>query len=276
MAMSLSSAKAAGAAPKRYQREDGYGRSTRFYDIEGQKFPSVTAILQAINKPALINWAAKTEREAAIRAASELYQDLPVVGPKMNSMAYQETLQKRIGTIKAYQKQIAAAAEIGSECHALIEWNLRRELGQKVGPEPSISPKATWAFMAYEDWRGKANLAPFWIEQTVYSKRYGYAGTADWFGEIDGVDGRIKVLGDWKTGKGIYAEALLQNAAYVHAIAEMGHCEYPIAGCVVRLPKIESDPEFEVRLIPAEAQKALFKVFLNVLELWTWMDEQNK
>lgn len=262
------------ALAKRVPRDDGYGRSTRFYETpDGNRYPSVTAILGVISKPALVPWAAKMEREAVIRAAADLNDDLPL-SPKMTRIAYLSTLDKRIGKTKAHIKELEKAANIGSEAHARIEWELKKELLQKVGPEPQCGEKSLWAFMAYEDWRKRSNFAPLLIEQTVWSNRYGYAGTMDWFGEIDHEGERIRTVGDFKTGKAIYSEAMLQVAAYSHALIEMGHADAPIAGCIVRLPKIETDPEFEVRFIPAEQQKALFKVFLAVLDLWKWVDEQ--
>jgi hypothetical protein len=273
---------ATGAAVRRTTRDDGYGRSSRFYTVEGKQFPSVTSILQAVAKPALVNWAANTERDMVMRAACDLWEDVPVGTVKMSRMAYEETLRKRVGTTKAHAKELAKAGDLGSKVHALIEWNMRRELLQEVGPEPVVPPIGTWAFMAYEDWRKAANLAPAFVEQTVYSLRYGYAGTADWGGDMDdpssppdGKSVRISVVGDWKISKGIYAEALLQNAAYVHALVEMGHATPGTAGCIVRLPKLETDPEFEVRIIPAEEQKRLFKAFLAVMDVWKWMEEEN-
>ena len=55
----------------RASRDDGYGRSTRFYTLpDGEtSYPSVTSILSAVNKPALVPWAAKVEREAVMGAA---------------------------------------------------------------------------------------------------------------------------------------------------------------------------------------------------------------
>lgn len=262
-------------AVTRVARDDGWGRSTRFYQTpEGKRLPSVTSILSAVNKPALVNWAAKQEREMVLRAAADLWEDLPAVSPKMSRTAYLSTLDKRLGKEKAHTKELAKAGDIGTEAHHRIEWCMRKELLQEVGPEPHCSDKALWAFMAYEDWRKTANLAPRLVEQTVWSERYGYAGTMDWAGDIDHEGGRLQVVGDWKTGKGIYAEALLQNAAYVHALIEMGHATPPVAGCIVRLPKTENDPAFEVRIIPADTQKHLFKTFLAVLDLWTWLDGQ--
>ena len=240
-------------------------KTGRFYTLpDGRRFPSVTTILQIIAKPALVQWAAKTEREMVIQAAANLYEDLPV--QKMAREVYLATLQARIGKQKAFQKELAKASEIGTEAHALIEWNLRKSCGQVVGPEPKISAKALWAFMAYEDWQKNAGLTVEYIEQVVWSTTHGYAGTMDWFGLMQAVP----TLGDWKTGKAIYAESLLQNAAYVHALIEMGQVTPPVQGCIVRLPKVETDPEFEVRMIPYEAHEALFKSFLSAKALWDW------
>ena len=256
---------------QRVARDDGYGRSSRFYDTpDGQRLPSVTTILQAVAKPALINWAAKVEREATVQAAANLWEDLKSAAgaPKMTRPVYITTLETRLGKQKAHQKELAKAGEIGSQVHALIEWNLRRQLGQKLGPEPEITDAAAWAFAGYEEWRASAGFRPKLIEHTVWSSRYGYAGTMDWYGDVDG----LPCVGDWKTGKAIYGEAVLQNAAYIHALKEMGHVEGSVGGCIVRLPKIESDPGIEVKIITPEEVDAAFVVFLNVFEVWKWME----
>lgn len=259
---------------RRVSRSDGYGRFTRFYETpDGGRYPSVTAILGAIAKPALVGWAAKTEREMVLRAAGDLWEDVAAVGPKMSRAAYLATLEKRLGTTKAHVKATTAAADIGSEAHSMIEWTLKQELQQHAGGEPKLQDKALWAFMAWEDWRKQANLVPLAIEQTVWSSKHGYAGTMDLYAEMDlPTGGRGRVVIDWKTGKGIYPESSLQNAAYVEALIEMGHAERPVSGLVVRLPKVETDPAFEVRFIPYEEQAALLKVFLNTLQLWRWLD----
>jgi hypothetical protein len=264
------------AAPKRVSRDDGFGRSTRFYDVNGRRLPSVTSILSAIGKPALVGWSAKVERKAVSLAAVELYEDLPEQkrDQRMPREAYLALLEKRLGKVRAHTKEMAKAADLGSAVHARIEWGLRKDLGQVVGPEPMLQDKALWAFMAYEDWAKQANLVPLMVEQTVYSERYGYAGTMDWLGEITHEGQRSKVVGDWKTSRGLHPESSLQNAAYAHALVEMGHADPPLAGCVVRLPKVETDPGFEVKFLDAEGQKARFKVFLATLDLWTWLDGQ--
>jgi PD-(D/E)XK nuclease superfamily len=237
--------------------------SKRWYTVpNGQEYPSVTTILQVIGKPALINWAAKVEREMVIEASSQLYLDCPLT-PKMSAASWKMSLTKRLGTLKASQKELTKAGEIGSQAHALIEWNLKASLMQEPGPSPHVTDKATWAFMAWEDWKKSVNLKPIFVEQMVFSETHGYAGTMDLLAEVNGV---LTVL-DWKTGKAIYPESYLQNAAYRYALREMGHGD-AVQGIIVRLPKLESDPAFEVKTCPPE--KDCMEVFLNAKRLWEW------
>jgi hypothetical protein len=234
----------------------------RFYNIDGQDYASVTTILQAISKPALVGWAAKEERTMTIQAAADLYEDVHGT-PKMSRPTYITTLDARIGKIKAHQKLLAKAAEIGSQAHALIEWNMRKALGQVVGPEPKIEEKALWAFMAFEDWAKAVDLMPVLIEQTVYSHTHCYAGTMDLLARVNGV----LTLLDFKTSKAVYGEAHLQNVAYQVALAEMGH-QRAEAGLILRLPKIEQDPAFEAVQVPPA--NTLFPTFLAVKQVWEW------
>jgi hypothetical protein len=245
-------------------------RKGRFYQTPDGEFPSVTTILSSIGKPALINWAAKTEREFVLEAAANLYEDAHDT-PKMARPTFITTLLSRLGKEKAHTKEIAKASAIGSQVHALIEWTMRAKLLQKVGPAPSISPKGMWAFSVFEKWSSRVGLKPFLIEQTVYSSTYGYAGTMDLLAEIEG---KLTVV-DWKTGKAIYLEAHLQNAAYRHALREMGHGDAE-QGIIVRLPKDEKDPEPQAvvagtmpdgSIMP---ERELLDIFLGVKRTWEY------
>lgn len=254
------------AAAKKPTRKDGIGG--RFYQVEDDTYPSVTNILGCVGKPALIAWAANTERAMVSEAAADLYLDLCTIPTPMPRAAYLTTLQARLGKFKAHQKELAKAGEVGSQAHALIEWTLRQQLGQDPGPEPHVTDKAQWAFMAFQDWSRSVGLKPLFIEQTVFSRTHGYAGTMDLLADVNGV----VTLCDWKTGKQVYGEALLQNVAYQVALGEMGHT-VPAAGLIVRLPKVDTDPAFEVVPVPPVAE--LFPVFLAVKELWKWSYQQD-
>ena len=237
----------------------------RFYAVDGELFPSVTHILSCLNKPALVNWAANQERTLVTAAAADLYLDLAKT-PPMSRPAYVTTLQTRIGKEKAHQRAVAQAADIGTQVHALIEWNLHRSLGQAVGPSPRVVDDAQWAFLAFEDWAASVSLKPLLIEQQVFSRTHRFAGTMDLLAEVNGVP----TLVDVKTGKAVYREAHLQNVAYQVALDEMGHGA-PAAGCIVRLPKVQTDPAFEV--VASPPRDALFPSFLAVLDVWRWWHE---
>jgi len=247
-------------------RRDGPGG--RFYTINGQQYPSVTTIIAAIAKPALVPWAAKVEREAVSEAAADLYaQWAAAAGPQLPRAAYLATLHARLGQVKAHQKVLATAGDLGTEAHKLIEWTMRTALGADAGPKPIVRDPARFAFKAFEDWAARVALKPLLIERTIHSTVHGYAGTMDLLARVNGVI----TLVDFKTSKAIYGEALIQSVAYSAALQEMGYLA-PAAAVIVRLPKVETDPGFEVQTVPPVAD--LFPVFLAAKALWTWMQGQ--
>jgi len=257
----------------------------RFYPItlpDGRdvSWPSVTTIEQAIAKPSLISWSARVEREAVIEAAAELYADVAGT-PPMKELAFRASLDTRIGKVKAYKREMAKAAEIGTQAHKRIEWMLRKELGQTSKKEPRCSDKAEWAVMAFEDWRRSVNLKPIFVERRAYSITHEAAGTFDLYAEVNGV----LTLCDWKTSKGVYGEALIQNAAYRYFMREMGMGDAR-AGLVLRLPKVDTDPQFEVVDVDKRASETygvplekaegyLFELFLAAKTLWWAMYRDN-
>lgn len=266
----------------RKERSDGYGRFSRFYTTpEGLTYPSVTTILKAVNKPALVNWAAREERKMILSALRELMERTPKGTSKLQFM---NRLDDAIGQQKAATKLKNKAGDIGSEIHAMAEWVLRKDLGQEVGPEPVLSPQAESGFIAWDDWRKKVNLAPVLIEQTVYSDKHQYAGTLDLLCEMDlpevdidgnptNLKGRGPVMADWKSGKAIYIEARLQTAAYREALVEMGHAPKQTHGLVVRVPKVVGDPNVEAGFIKSSDCQKIFKAFLHTQALWKFLDE---
>jgi hypothetical protein len=252
-------------------------RLGRFYPIEvaghERLFPSITTIESAIAKKQLVNWAAKTERELVMDAAAQLYDDVAGT-PKMKEMAFRASLEARLGKVKAWKRDLEKAAEIGTQAHKRIEWMLRKDLGQTVSPEPKCNDKAAWAVMAFEDWARGVDLKPLLIEQRVYSLKHEAAGTLDLFALINGVP----TVCDWKTGKAVYLEALVQNSFYRGALREMEHGDAR-AGLILRLPKIDTDPAFEAvdvdqraserySVTKDDAEGYLFGLFLAAKDLW--------
>ncbi len=243
------------------------GPAGRFYEIAGVLYPSVTHILSGgFPKPALQWWAANEERKMVLEASADLFADFSkaTVPPVMPRAAYLATLTARLGPAKAHQKLLAKAGDIGSEIHAMIEWTLRTQLGAEAGPKPVISDPALWGFMAYEDWSRSVHLKPLLVERVVYSTIHGFAGTMDLLARVQGVITNI----DFKSGKAVYGEALLQSSAYQTALAEMGYLPPTGGGLIVRLPKVETDPAFEVVQVPPAAD--LLPTFLAVKQVWAF------
>lgn len=235
----------------------------RFYEVDGESLPSVTTILGTIAKPALVKWAENTTKAAVVGAAADLYLDTTKL-PAMTRTMFVASLEARLGKQRQTEREMQKAQEIGSQTHNLIEWTLRKQLGQVVGNRPATTAPAEWAFMAFQDWAKEVELEPIFIEQAVWSKTHGYAGTMDLFARVQGKTTLI----DFKTGKSIYGEAHLQNVAYQVALEEMGHGLPEAGGLILRLPKVESDPSFEVGVVPPREE--LFPVFLSCIRLWRW------
>ena len=83
---------------------------------------------------------------------------------------------------------------------------------------------------------------------------------------------------DVKTGKGVYPDMLLQLAAYTEAAIEMGELKAKVDpwGMILRLPKNEKDPEFEVRFLRPEHRRQKLETFLAVKKVWEDMHNVNQ
>lgn len=230
----------------------------------GEKYASVTTVLSAIGKPALVAWSAKVEREMVIEAAAKLYaSDKDLTAP-----GFILSLQALLGTEKAHSKELAKAGEIGSKIHELVEWSLRMELLEKVGPSPILGDQAQWAYQEFQKWRQTVKLKPINVEMTVACHCHKIAGTMDLLAEISG---EVTVC-DWKSGKRVYWEAKLQNAAYRHCVRAMRLSD-PKRGLVLRLPKIIGEPGFEA--VDAGAEDYYFERFLHVKDVWETMQKED-
>jgi len=166
----------------------------------GLLMPSVTNVIDVLNKPFLMHWYAKRAAEDAVQVVRDhpgLIQKKPKEAIKWISGAAKRTA--------------SAAAGLGDEVHNYVE---ALSIGQEV---PDISdPKvldyvAQWEkFVA--DYSPKFLFAEGTIFGTTGDHGKAYAGTADFIAEING---KI-VVGDYKTGKSIHAEAALQLSALKH------------------------------------------------------------
>jgi hypothetical protein len=238
------------------------GPAGRFYQVGDRLLPSVTHILSVgVNKPALVPWAARVEREAVTEAAAALYEDLLKTRQAHPRAWYLAELHARLGQVKAHQKLLAQGGDLGSEIHKIVEWTIRTAIGAVAGPRPVVQAAALLGLAAFEQWAASVRLKPLLTERTVFSLTHGYAGTMDLLARVNGV---VTVC-ELKSSKQIYPENMLQACAYRVAMEEMGYA--PQASLIIRLPKTAAD-SFEVQPVPPVA--VLFPVFLAAKQLWQW------
>jgi hypothetical protein len=125
-------------SPSKTSKRENRSGSRWYTTPNGNEYPSVTTILNVIGKPALIAWSAKVERELVTNVSAQLYEDIAGT-PKMSKIAYLNSLQTRLGKERAHTKELAKAGDIGSQAHALIEWNLKASLMYDAGPTPHVT-----------------------------------------------------------------------------------------------------------------------------------------
>jgi len=246
----------------------------RFYELpDGTKLPSVTTLLSAIAKPALINWASYGARDATIAAARAIYE---AADGSISPASFEAAVRKYLGKRPAHLAKSDEALDIGTLVHARIEAETRRELGEAVElpeiPETEAdgSPHPAWnALASYHRWRMDHDVKPIAIELRLYTRRLGFAGTCDL---LAAVDGQLSIV-DYKTSKAMYGEYRLQIAAYREAYHDMEAWSNMPApgGIILRLPKTAGD-DFEAADVPWEEQESLMRVFLAAKEIWQWLD----
>jgi len=175
------------AGDKRNKRRAGY------YRIDGEKYVSVTTVLNILDRPGLTYWKMKCVYEA---------------------MADDPTLSQAEALAAPYRVS-GKAKRRGSAVHTIIEFGLESDLRK-------IPQDLRGYVRAYRAWQQM--FAPTIIEQerTVVSKKYGFAGTLDMIAQWGSESSPTLGLIDMKTGKAIYPEVWLQLSALRQGLREEG------------------------------------------------------
>ena len=205
---------------------------TIYVNANGDRVVGVTTVLNVLDKPALVIWS--------------------------NRLGLQG-----IDSTKFKDKM----ADIGTITHLRILHELK-------GTEPDLSEysqadiKASDnCMMSYHSWSKIHKLEPICIETPLTSDRYGYGGTPDFIGLVDG---RLEII-DYKTGNGIYGSAYYQVSAYRQMAHELGHqVEH---ARILRIGRTD-DEGFEERLVTKFDDE--FKLFLNCLEIYNLLKKMGR
>lgn len=252
----------------------------RTYKWRDESFVSVTTILSGgVPKPALKAWGEKLVAETAV-AKRDVWAGM--------------TTQEAVDWLKrAPFRETDRAAAQGTDVH---DWCEKFVLGQavKVTDEDEAKQPYLQAFLSWlAEWEPRYEMT----EATVYNRRYGYAGTCDflawvrvdhllasgleltdWFDETFPINdaGEVLLLGDYKTGKGVYGETALQLAAYRHGefIGLPDGTEHPmpdVAGCVV----LHLTPD-GYQLLPVRTSEAEHRAFLYAQQVRNFCEDTSK
>lgn len=191
--MTARTRKAAGGPPKRDR--SGY------YATPQGRFMSVTTILsQGVPKPALMHWASFEAAQCAVDNIPEL----------VRARGEQRRLELRSWIQRAGERKRDTAANLGTVIHGFLEAQI---LGQPTPEYTDEQRPFIDAFARFlDDWQPEYEAT----ELTVANPEIGYAGTLDFIATIPAITSDL-LLGDYKTGKGVYPEVGLQLAAYRRA-----------------------------------------------------------
>jgi len=212
--------------------------------------PSVTTILGNMNKPALVNWAAK---EVATYAVDNIpsWENLPP-GDAVD-------LLKR-----APYRNMTRKGDIGTAVHAAVEATASE--GDAPTIDPDLLPYVAGAIQFFEDMVETV----LFLEVTIFNRTFEYAGTTDAILILK--DGRTAMT-DWKTSKNIYPEVALQLQAYAAGefigFPDGTTKDLPKAdiGLAVHLP---GDTTYTAKEVPLSDR--LFRTFVALRTIQSWKD----
>jgi hypothetical protein len=157
--------------------------------------------------------------------------------------------------IKNSQKKIqqtqAQAFDYGNRFHKAIEDTFN---GLNAQVDQDFKP----GFDNFLIWKDENNVKPLYIEKTISSQKYGFAGTADFIGYVNGE----LMIADWKTSKKYDITYGWQLGALRLAVQEELGLTCGLGG--VQISKIDH----QVKLFRYQHFEAVENAFLNALDVF--------
>lgn len=199
----------------------GRQKHAYFWREKGVFVPGATSILQTLNKPALLNWAAG-------QAADYVAANLP------ESPTPEQVRQVCDEAKGAHNRTKEEAGDIGSQVHKIAE-NLFRGVPIEVPEHPLVLN----GLRALQEWIGENEIMPIDNECISFSKSAFYAGTFDLLASING---KLTLL-DIKTSKYVYDDHKIQLGGYRFAWEEEHRGERIEQLCVLHIDKNKGKPK---------------------------------
>lgn len=150
------------------------------------------------------------------------------------------------------------AALLGTAVHKLIELDIAGTLDEDALDDSLRPYLAQW-----RQFRAQSGFLPIYSEQRVHSMKYGYAGTLDLAGKLNGMPAVV----DAKRTTAVPRSAGPQTAAYRYALAEVFDGDWQVADRYA----LHLTPE-RWRLVPQKDPNDL-RVFLASLTLHNYLEK---
>lgn len=178
-------------------------------------------------------------------------------GIKTQPLLYWAWKQGEAG-IPLYEKK---EAEVGTIAHMMIEADIKGKETDLSEFSVELLEQANICYENFKTWKSKHNFEPIDAEVKLISEEHQFGGTIDCVARIDGK----LAIPDWKTGKEIYSDHILQIIAYEHLWNE-NFPDHPITGGYHILRTGKEIAMFDYRWY-GEFPKA-WKAFLLLRELY--------
>lgn len=236
--------------------------------------PSVTTILNNINKPALVNWAALEVAKYAYQARDTWHQlEEQAAIDLLKRAPYRDSRQKM---------------DIGSAVHAAVDAHIKKGTIQAETEPPTVDIELL-PYVA-----GAARFLDDYVRRVIHSEvtfvnlTYRYAGTCDLVAELlpahqlkergiddelaDQLGSQICVV-DWKTGKRLYPEVALQLSAYANNefACHPDGTRWNIAPVTAAIA-VHLDGNAGYTAQPIQLSDQLFRTFVALRTLQKWRD----
>lgn len=170
----------------------------RYYEWQGRKYPSVTSLRRLAGMPhGLANWQMNQVIKAALANATTI--------DMMQTTEGEEAATKWLRKQSMYERD--AAANRGTAVHDAA--------ASDVDPT-TLDPEIARPLLQYYDFLSVTKADIMLSERQVWNLALGYGGSIDalWRLTLPGQREPRLIVGDLKTGKGIYPEMVLQLLFY--------------------------------------------------------------
>jgi hypothetical protein len=199
-----------------------------------KRLAGVTDTLKVIDRSAaLVPWGAKMVIEKLLRLIPLKGED-EFHSPMLAPMTLEDFTKIAMDAKTAPRDKLETAGDIGHAAHECLEKSIQHAIDHTNGVvlelrELPTEEKAKAAAEAGFSWMNVHKVRWVGTERKIYSKKYGYAGTADGLAWVDSCDdlsccpekytGHLALI-DWKSSNDLHEEYCYQTAAYLHALLE--------------------------------------------------------